>query len=74
MAGPSVLRFGGPRGGASRTKAGRPEARQHNRFFYMLLALPGIIWLTVLFVVPFYDVLAMIQQRPGRRLELCCQF
>ena len=35
------------------------EARQHNRFFYMLLAVPGIIWLTVLFIVPFYDVLAI---------------
>ncbi|HET9895247.1 MAG TPA: ABC transporter permease [Streptosporangiaceae bacterium] len=65
MAAPSVLRFGGPRDRAGRDGTGRPEARQHNRFFYMLLALPGIIWLTVLFVVPFYDVLAIA----GGRLD-----
>ncbi len=60
MAGPSVLRFGG-----QRTKAAPQGARQHNRFFYMLLAMPGIIWLTVLFIVPFYDVLAIA----GGRLD-----
>ncbi len=56
MAMPSVLRFGG-----QRSKAGRksPEKPQHNRLFYMLLAAPGIIWLTVLFLVPFYDVIAI---------------
>ncbi len=65
MAEPSTLRFGGLRPGAGRTGTGRSGATQHNRFFYMLLALPGIIWLTVLFIVPFYDVLAIA----GGRLD-----
>jgi ABC-type spermidine/putrescine transport system permease subunit I len=56
MAMPSVLRFGGQRSKAGRKGAGQP---QHNRLFYMLLAAPGIIWLTVLFLVPFYDVIAI---------------
>ena len=29
------------------------------RLFWAVLALPGIIWLTVLFIVPFYAILAM---------------
>jgi len=56
MAMPSVLRFGGERSRFGRTGADKP---QHNRLFYMLLAAPGIIWLTLLFLVPFYDVIAI---------------
>jgi len=56
MAMPSVLRFGGERSRSGRTGADKP---QHNRLFYMLLAAPGIIWLTLLFLVPFYDVIAI---------------
>jgi ABC-type spermidine/putrescine transport system permease subunit I len=41
----------------------QPEARQHNKFFFILLAAPGIIWLALLFLVPFYDVLAIAAGR-----------
>ncbi len=52
---PSMLRF------TSRSRRERPstEKTQHNKLFYILLAAPGIIWLTLLFLVPFYDVLAI---------------
>jgi len=39
--------------------------KPHNRLFFMLLAAPGIVWLTALFLVPFYDVLAIA----GGRLD-----
>ena len=41
-----------------RTRRGR-QSGQHHRLFFMALALPGIIWLAVLFIVPFYVVLAI---------------
>jgi ABC-type spermidine/putrescine transport system permease subunit I len=45
-----------PRGGLS----GRRDARQEpNRLFWAALAAPGIIWLVLLFIVPFYVVLAI---------------
>ena len=53
---PTVLRFGGQRSAPDRKRAAKV---QHNRVFFMILAAPGIIWLTVLFLVPFYDVLAI---------------
>ena len=31
----------------------------HHRIFFIVLAAPGIIWLALLFIVPFYDVLAI---------------
>ncbi len=61
MAAPTALRFGGQRDKGDR----RTEKTQHNRLFYFLLAAPGIVWLTVLFIVPFYDVLAIA----GGRLD-----
>ena len=33
--------------------------RQQHRLFWACLAAPGIIWLTLLFIVPFYTVLAI---------------
>ena len=42
---------------------GRKRGKEHNRFFYMLLAAPGIIWLAVLFIVPFYDVISIAAGR-----------
>jgi ABC-type spermidine/putrescine transport system permease subunit I len=42
--------------------AGRPDdgrGFQPNKTFWILLALPGMLWLIVLFVVPFYAVLAI---------------
>jgi len=56
MAMPTMLRFAGQRSRKERPDQGR---QQHNRFFFMLLAAPGILWLAVLFLVPFYDVLAI---------------
>jgi len=60
MAAPTVLRFTGSRNGSKRDKK---AGAQHNRFFYMLLAAPGIIWLAVLFIVTFYDVIAIAAGR-----------
>jgi ABC-type spermidine/putrescine transport system permease subunit I len=40
--------------------AGRQRpARSPNRVFWILLAAPGMLWLAVLFVVPFYAMLAI---------------
>ncbi len=46
-----------------RAESKRAENWQHNKIFYILLAAPGIIWLAVLFLVPFYDVLAIAAGR-----------
>jgi len=35
------------------------KQRQQHRLFWACLAAPGIIWLTLLFIVPFYTVLAI---------------
>jgi ABC-type spermidine/putrescine transport system permease subunit I len=35
------------------------ERRQTSRVFWIALALPGILWLAVLFIVPFYAVLSI---------------
>jgi len=56
MAMPTVLRFGGNRRNGDRKPADRPP---QNKIFFILLAAPGIIWLALLFIVPFYDVLAI---------------
>ncbi len=37
----------------------RSTGREHNRIFWAALAAPGIIWLALLFIVPFYVVLAI---------------
>jgi spermidine/putrescine transport system permease protein len=37
----------------------RSAVREPNRVFWVALAAPGIIWLVVLFIVPFYVVLAI---------------
>ena len=37
----------------------RGQARQPHRLFWIVLAAPGIIWLTVLFIVPFYAIVAI---------------
>jgi ABC-type spermidine/putrescine transport system permease subunit I len=43
-------------------------ARQ-SKGFYILLAAPGIIWLAVLFIVPFYAVLAIGEGKLNRLFE-----
>ncbi len=59
MTTPTVTRPGG------RTRTGRDNADrpQHNKIFFIALAAPGIIWLAVLFLVPFYDVIAIAAGR-----------
>ena len=37
----------------------RETAREPHRLFWAALAAPGIIWLALLFIVPFYVVLAI---------------
>jgi ABC-type spermidine/putrescine transport system permease subunit I len=48
----------------SASPEGRPAGRQRparspNRVFWILLAAPGMLWLAVLFIVPFYAMLAI---------------
>jgi ABC-type spermidine/putrescine transport system permease subunit I len=45
------------------------EAGRQSRFFWILLALPGILWLAVLFIVPFYAVLAIGEGKLDRLFE-----
>jgi ABC-type spermidine/putrescine transport system permease subunit I len=45
------------------------KARPRNNHFYMWLAIPGIIWLIVLFIVPFYAVLAIAMGQLDRLFE-----
>jgi ABC-type spermidine/putrescine transport system permease subunit I len=47
---------------------GRKPARP-SRLFWVLLALPGILWLTLLFIVPFYAVLAIAMGQLDRLYE-----
>jgi hypothetical protein len=42
-----------------RPGGGPPPGFQPSKVFWILLALPGMLWLVVLFVVPFYAVLAI---------------
>ena len=46
---------------ATRPRRGQPK--EPHRLFWAVLAAPGIIWLTVLFVVPFYAILAIAAGR-----------
>ena len=41
----------------------RRQPRQPHKLFWVALAAPGIIWLTLLFIVPFYVVLAIAAGR-----------
>jgi spermidine/putrescine transport system permease protein len=45
-------------GGEQASPGGRPGG-QPSRLFWVLLAAPGILWLVVLFIVPFYAVLSI---------------
>ena len=46
-----------------------PLSRQQNRWFWFLLAAPGMIWLAVLFIVPFYAMLAIGEGKLDRQTE-----
>jgi ABC-type spermidine/putrescine transport system permease subunit I len=54
-----------PEGGPAR----KPRPFQPNKLFWIVLALPGMIWLVVLFVVPFYAVLAIGEGKLRRQGE-----
>jgi spermidine/putrescine transport system permease protein len=49
-----------------RTRRGQPKQKEAHRLFWAALAAPGIIWLALLFVVPFYAILAIA----GGQLDL----
>ncbi len=55
------------------TAAGRPARKprpyQPNKWFWILLAAPGMIWLVVLFVIPFYAMLAIGEGKLDRQTE-----
>ena len=53
---------------ANRTGS-EPEAERHGRGFWIALAAPGMIWLVLLFVVPFYAVLAIAMGQLNRLFE-----
>jgi ABC-type spermidine/putrescine transport system permease subunit I len=52
---------------ASRT--GTEPQQSHGRGFWIALAAPGIIWMIVLFIVPFYVVLAIAMGQLNRLFE-----
>jgi spermidine/putrescine transport system permease protein len=55
---------------ADQPRAGRGhERRQQSRAFWIALAMPGILWLAVLFIVPFYAVLSIAQGKLDRMTE-----
>jgi spermidine/putrescine transport system permease protein len=49
-------------------RSGADSGRQ-SRAFWIALAMPGILWLAVLFIVPFYAVLAIAQGKLNRLTE-----
>jgi ABC-type spermidine/putrescine transport system permease subunit I len=49
--------------------ARKPKPYQPNKWFWVLLAAPGMIWLVVLFVVPFYAMLAIGEGKLDRQTE-----
>jgi ABC-type spermidine/putrescine transport system permease subunit I len=50
-------------------RGGRPQRRQPSRLFWVALAAPGMIWLAVLFIIPFYAMLAIGEGKLDRQTE-----
>ena len=50
-------------------QGGHPPDKKQSKVFWMLLAAPGIIWLILLFIVPFYAVLAIAMGQLNRLFE-----
>jgi ABC-type spermidine/putrescine transport system permease subunit I len=48
---------------------GKPSRDQQSKAFWILLAAPGILWLAVLFIVPFYAVLSIGEGKLNRLFE-----
>jgi ABC-type spermidine/putrescine transport system permease subunit I len=57
------------RGNRAGGRPGRPQRDQQSKKFWVLLAAPGILWLAVLFIVPFYAVLAIGEGKLNRVFE-----
>jgi ABC-type spermidine/putrescine transport system permease subunit I len=52
------------------TRTGKdPKQENHGRGFWIALAAPGMIWLVLLFIVPFYAVLAIAMGQLNRLYE-----
>jgi ABC-type spermidine/putrescine transport system permease subunit I len=47
----------------------KPRPYQPNKLFWVLLASPGILWLVVLFIIPFYAMLAIGEGKLDRQTE-----
>jgi ABC-type spermidine/putrescine transport system permease subunit I len=58
-----------PGGSRARRTDREPKAYQPNRWFWALLAAPGMIWLVVLFVIPLYAMLAIGEGKLDRQTE-----
>jgi ABC-type spermidine/putrescine transport system permease subunit I len=56
-------------GAGSRPRRGGQKPYQPNKWFWVLLAAPGMIWLAVLFVIPFYAMLAIGEGKLDRQTE-----
>jgi ABC-type spermidine/putrescine transport system permease subunit I len=54
---------------AAKQPSRKPKPYQPNKLFWMLLAAPGIVWLAVLFIVPFYAMLAIGEGKLDRQTE-----
>ena len=59
-----------PEPGARKPPPPQPsDAGRQSKAFWILLAAPGILWLAVLFIVPFYAVLAIGEGKLNRLFE-----
>jgi ABC-type spermidine/putrescine transport system permease subunit I len=54
---------------ATQPQSGPAGQKRQSRLFWVLLALPGMLWLAVLFIVPFYAVLAIAMGQLDRLFE-----
>ena len=54
---------------AAASRTGTEPQQSHGRGFWIALAAPGIIWMIVLFIVPFYVVLAIAMGQLNRLFE-----
>ena len=55
--------------GAAGRPGRKPKPFQPNKWFWVLLAAPGMVWLVVLFVIPFYAMLAIGEGKLDRQTE-----
>ncbi len=60
---------GAPAATADQKPASSAKPYQPNKLFWILLAAPGMIWLAVLFVIPFYAMLAIGEGKLDRQTE-----